>query len=177
METNFDFKKVITGAREVVEDPAASSTGSAVEMPPLFEEPPSKKVRIMSSEVSEDKVAVEIAMTHHTKVFTVWRPWEECSRCKKDMAGDDPVVTLPEEGDYNCPHTNALEYKNVVDMCLRGEGVVAGKEMFYLQDGTRCVHLEWMESDQEALRKLKRKMEAKKKNQVYPPDVKSAFQD
>lgn len=173
-DSQFDYKKIIKDARTPVQDPQGNGQGTAVELPKLFEGEP-KPPPVMSSEVSEDKISIEAAMRQFSKVFVIWRDWEECSRCSNDMEGDNPKVVLPDEGDYTCPHVNRREYKEIVDKCLSGDGVITLKESFNLQNGNRCVHLEWMEADAEAMRKIKRRAEEKKKNQVWPPDVEGAF--
>ena len=173
-DTQFDFKKLIVEARTPPEIPETTQ-GSAVELPKLFEEP-SKTPPIMSTEVSKDKVSIEVAMEQQTRVFTLWRPWEECTRCRNDMDGTPPKVILPDEGEYMCPHVQLEVYKNTIDMCLRGDAVLTNKEYFNLPNGTRCVHIEWMVADPVAMRKLKQNLEEKKKNQVWPPDVEGAFE-
>lgn len=174
-DSQFDYKRIITDARTPAEDPQVTGQGTAVELPKLFDAEP-KSLPIMSSEVPEDKISIEAAMRQFTKVFIIWRDWEECSRCSHDMEGDNPKVVLPDTGDYICPHVNVKEYKETIDRCLKGEGVITVKENFNLQNGNRCVHLEWMEADADAMRKIKRMAEEKKKNQVWPPDVEGAFQ-
>jgi hypothetical protein len=173
VETHFDFKQLVTESRTPTED-APTGQGTAVEFSPLFDKP-AKTPPITSSEVPEGKVAIEVAMNQFTKVFTLWRPWEDCTRCRRDMSGDEPKVVLPEEGDYTCPHVGISEYKRIIDRCLSGAGVISIKEMFNLPNGARCVHLEWMEADEAALKKLKQQEEAKKKGRVWPPDVDGAF--
>ncbi len=173
-KTHFDFKQLIVESRTASIDPQTSGEGSAVQMPKLFEAP-AKAPPIMSSEVPEGKASIEIAMRHFTKVFTLWRPWEDCRRCKNAMEGDDPLVVLPDEGDYTCPHVQTAEYKAIVDRCLSGAATMAVKEMFNLPMGARCVHLEWMEVDEVALKRLKNQEELKKQNAVFPPDVEGAF--
>jgi len=171
LERSFDFKQLIVEARTPPE-PAEVGQGTAVELPALFEEP-AKAAPVLASEVGEDKVSIEVAMQQNTEVFTLWRPWELCRRCMSAVA--TKAVELPETGDYTCPHVQSTEYKNIVDTCLRGDAVLTSKEMFNLPDGSRCVHIEWLVADAEAMRKLKRQTEGKKKNAIYPPDVEGAF--
>ncbi len=173
LDTQFDFKQLIQEARNVPIEPETGQ-GTAVELPALFEKPV-KAPPVMTSEVPEDKVAIEVAMHAYSKVYTLWRPWEDCKRCFNDMGGEDPKVVLPDEGDYSCPHVQVREYRESVDRCLSGKGVITTREMFNLPNGARCVHLEWMESDEKAMAKLKRMAEAKKRDAVYPPDVEGAF--
>jgi len=170
-ENTFDFKQLVINAQTppVVN---AAGQGTAVELPPLFEEPP-KTPPIISSELKEDKVSIEVAMRQNTEVFTLWKPWEECRRCLAAM--DANTTLLPDEQDYTCPHVQTEEYKRVINLCLRGDGVLTTKEMFNLPNGNRCVHVEWLVADEESMRRLKKQMEAKKANAVYPPDVAGAF--
>lgn len=171
IENTFDFKQLIVEARTPPE-PSEVGQGTAVELPSLFEEP-AKAPPVMSSEVKEDKVAIEVAMQQQTKVFTLWRPWETCRRCM--AAIDAGEIVLPYDGDHTCPHVQSAEYKTVVDHCLRGDAVLTSKEMFNLPNGARCVHVEWLKADEDSMRKLKRQLENKKQNAVYPPDVAGAF--
>ncbi len=170
-ENIFDFKQLIVEARTPPE-PAEVGQGTAVELPHLFEEP-AKAAPVIATEVAEDKVSIEVAMQQHTKVFTLWRPWEECARCYKAFKQGE--LDLPEDNDYTCPHIQAADYKKIVDTCLKGDAVLTSKEMFNLPNGSRCVHIEWLVADADAMRKLKRQVENKKKNAVYPPDVAGAF--
>jgi len=171
VENTFDFKQLIVEARTPPE-PAEVGQGTAVELPHLFEEPV-KAPPLMSTEVKEDKVAIEVAMQQQTKVFTLWRPWETCRRCLAAIKSGE--LELPEDGDHTCPHVQAEAYKAVVDVCLKGDAVLTSKEMFNLPDGARCVHVEWLTADEASMLKFKRQMEDKKKNSVYPPDVAGAF--
>jgi hypothetical protein len=171
VENTFDFKKLIVEAR-TPPVPSEVGQGTAVELPSLFEEP-AKAPPVMDSEVKEDKVAIEVAMQQQTKVFTIWRPWGLCRRCLSAI--DSGEILLPEDGDHTCPHVQSDAYKTVVDVCLRGDAVLTSKEMFNLPDGTRCVHVEWLKADEASMLKLKRQMEVKKKNSIYPPDVAGAF--
>jgi hypothetical protein len=170
-ENTFDFKQLIIDA-QTPPDPVGTGQGTAVELPPLFNDK-TKGPNLISSEVKEDKVSVEVAMQQHTKVFTLWRPWESCKRCQ--VALDIDETLLPDDGDYTCPHVQTEEYKKTVDLCLRGDAVLTAKEMFNLPNGSRCVHVEWLVADEASVRKLKKQMEAKKANSVYPPDVEGAF--
>lgn len=170
-ENTFDFKQLVVSAQATPEAPATGQ-GTAVELPPLFDDIP-KAPPLVSAEVKEDKVSIDVAMQQHTKVFTLWRPWTECRRCHHAM--DANKVELPEDEDYTCPHVQVEEYKKIVNMCLRGDAVLTTKEMFNLQDGSRCVHVEWLIADEDSLRRMKRQMESKKANAVYPPDVEGAF--
>ena len=174
-ENTFDFKQLIVEAQRVPDSPVGNQ-GTAVELPALFDEPP-KLPPLMASEIKEDKVSVEVAMQQHTKVFTLWRPWDECRRCHAELSSDDAVASLPEDGDYTCPHVQVEEYKKTVNMCLRGDAVLTSKEMFNLPNGSRCVHVEWLVADPESMRRLKKQMETKKANSVYPPDVEGAFKN
>jgi hypothetical protein len=118
-------------------------------------------------------MGAETAYVSFSKVFLLWRPWAECARCMREI--NSGSIQLPETGDHTCPHNQGNEYKHTVDRCLRGDAVLQSRNYFNLKDGTRCVHIEWMEYDADYLRQMQRKEEAKKKNRVWPPDPESKF--
>jgi hypothetical protein len=76
------------------------------------------------------------------RVFVVYRPWTDCSRCAEAIARDGAV--LPEVGDLSCPHTNVLEYQTIVNKCLAGEFVMGKETEITQKDGTVCVSLQWL---------------------------------
>lgn len=179
INTGFDYLKIAQGARTIPEPPQGRAS-SATEMAPLFEERETQEPFMREPQRNDDgtaeKVAVETTYRSFSKTFTIWRPWEACNRCGDAIAAQN-VVIPSDAGDYECPHTQADEYKETVDRCLRGDGIITTKEVFNMPPpmNTRCAHLEWLEADPEELRKLKRQAEEQKKNQVYPPDVAGAF--
>jgi hypothetical protein len=107
-----------------------------------------------------------------TKVFVLWRPWEECSRCTADVSNN--IVVVPTTGEYTCPHNQEDEYKNVKDIALRGRYILQREEFFKLKDGTLCAHLVWVSRNKKFIAEATaRAAKAKEmlKNQVYPPQV------
>lgn len=79
----------------------------------------------------------------HRKVFTIFRPWESCSRCTGDIAMGKAVV--PEEGDYSCPHNTLVEYEQIVNDVLAGKLVFGSEQENTLKDGTILVSMRWYE--------------------------------
>ncbi len=79
--------------------------------------------------------------TGERRVFTIWRPWDQCDRCKNAISGNE--VTLPAEGDYECPHTNRKAYKEILDRTLAGELMHWGEKEEVLRDGTVIISLRW----------------------------------
>jgi hypothetical protein len=85
-------------------------------------------------------------------------------------------VTIPlDEGDYECPHVQLEAYKAVMDMGLKGDCIIALKELFVQPNGTRCAHIEWLTPDKDAIRQQKKIEEEKRSNRVFPPDIEGAF--
>lgn len=174
--SGFNYLKSAQGARRIPEPEGGQSANPVLELPSIFEEKEEAPTPFIKPEVADDKVAVETTYRHFSRVFTLWRPHESCGRCK--TAIDSGHVILPQDaGDYACPHTQTSEYKEVIDRGLRGDSVITVRDHFNNPPpiNSRCVYVEWMEADPEALRKLVKEAEAKKKNQVYPPDVDGAF--
>jgi hypothetical protein len=169
--SGFKYPQIVQEARQL---PAPSETeqGNVTELIPLVDGNKLKNP-FVAEESGEEKVGVELAYRVFSRVFVIWRPWEICKRCQDDL--DTQKVVLPNSGDYSCPHTQAVEYKEIVDRCLKGDGVVSTKEAFNLKNGTRCVHLEWLEADPERMAEFKKQEAERIKNQVYPPDVAGAF--
>lgn len=169
--TGFNYPKLVQDARELPPAPE-EATGNVTELVPLIN---GDKLRnpFVKEEVEETKVAPELFYRVFSKVFVIWRPWETCKRCIQEL--DDENLQLPSNGDYTCPHVNSVEYKDTIDRCLRGEGIISTKEAFNLKNGTRCVHVEWMEADPERAKEIEKMMAEREKNRVYPPDVEGAF--
>jgi len=117
------------------------------------------------------KLAMDINCVSFSKVFVLWRPWENCARCKLDIANEK--VELPESGDYTCPHVQEQEYKAIKDMCLSGEAVLQKEEFFNIRSSdARCVHILWWRLDDASLEKLKQR---KSRDAVYPPNPEAVF--
>lgn len=170
--TGFNYAQIVQASRVLPETPQGQPS-AGTELPPTVR---SKKAqnKFFQTEAPEDKPGLEVVMQHHSKVFVVWRPWEECERCH-NMISQGETAAPPLAGDLECPHNQQEEYKAIVDMSLRGEYIITVKDMFMLPNGTRCVHLEWMEPDEARMQQKEREAKEKRKNRVFPPDVAGAF--
>lgn len=163
------FAQTIESAREVPKsvDPMTPQ----LDIPQMFaKEPPNPNI----GEVKEGG-GLELHYTMHTAVHVLWRPWWKCGRCKKDIEKDESL--LPAVGDYNCPHNNSSEYKDIVDRCLKGDYIRQQEEFTTLPDGTRVVHIIWLETDPEQTKKLAEAEANKKATRVWPPNIEEAFKE
>jgi hypothetical protein len=82
---------------------------------------------------------------------------------------------MPEDDTYTCPHVQSRKYKETIDKCLAGKGMLATKEFFNLKNGTRVAHVEWLEGDPEHIAKLQKEAEEAKSRAVYPPNPEAVF--
>jgi hypothetical protein len=91
--------------------------------------------------------------TYECRVFTVFRPWQECHRCqkafrpKKNAEGqwEDPDLEMPEDEDYICPHNEMAEYSQLVNKISRGEARLIRRSLETLKTGVVQALLEWGE--------------------------------
>jgi len=167
-QSGFNYSELAQKAR-TLPDTKEGAPSNVVELAPVFKPPKNADSPYIETDVPDDKPALQMHYLSFTKVFVLWRPWEKCKRCI--TAIDQGTVTLPEQSDYSCPHTQKVAYKEIIDRGLKGNAVLTAKEPFNLPNGTRCVHVEWMEPDPEQKKKIEKEMEERKKNRVYPPDV------
>ncbi|RKY27690.1 MAG: hypothetical protein DRP83_01905 [Planctomycetota bacterium] len=158
---------LLQGAR--AEPPRMSAE---TELPTLFGAP-HKEDPLIAKDIEDLQPGRKVRMVSFTKTFILWRPWEKCDRCKAMLA--EERIKLPEVGDWTCPHVQVVDYKEVKDKTLRGEGLKEFEEHFQLHDGTRCVQFSWLETDPEYLEEMKKKAEEATKNRVYPPNPEAAF--
>lgn len=166
---NETFAETIEAAREIPK--SADPMTPQLDIPQMFEkEPPNPNIG-----TAKDGSGLELRYTSHSAVYVLWRPWWKCGRCKKDIEKDESL--LPEVGDYNCPHNNTANYKSIVDRCLSGDFIRQQEEFNTLVDGTRIVHVVWLETDPEQTKKLVKAEAYKKANQVWPPNIEEAFKD
>lgn len=188
--SGFDFLQIVEDSRKLPETPAGSPSSAAVELPAASKEEEEKNP-FLEEEVPENKVAVPTHYLSYSRVFVLWKDWEGCAKCLRDIAKKEKEIEVakakaqeegveyePELGEreeWECPHNHRKEYKETLDRCLRGDGVIVLREAFNLKNGTRCMHLEWVEADPEFIRKQEEQARIRKENQVYPPDVDAAF--
>jgi hypothetical protein len=121
-----------------------------------------------------DQIGSKVRCLQFSEVFVLWRPWETCKVCK-DKVDQNPEL-MPESDTYVCPHVQKTKYKETIDKCLSGKGMLATKEFFNLKNGTRVAHVEWLEGDPEHLARLQKEAEIARERAVYPPNPKEAFQ-
>jgi len=143
-----------------------------VELPTLFS-PPADNVPLVAKEVENLQPGRKVRMVSYLRTFVVWRPWSKCDRCKASIAKDE--ISLPDVGDYTCPHVQLVEYKEVKDRTLSGEALRENEEHFQLHDGTRCVEISWLETDPEFLEEMERKAKEAAEKAVYPPNPEAVF--
>jgi hypothetical protein len=79
----------------------------------------------------------------HRRVFTIFRPWDGCARCGQDIAAS--TTSLPEDGDYDCPHTALVEYEDIVNDILAGKMIFGSEQEITQKDGSVLVSLRWYE--------------------------------
>jgi rubredoxin len=117
------------------------------------------------------KMSMDLNCVSFSKVLVLWRPWENCPRCK--IAMGEGKIEFPEEGDYVCPHTQEKEYKRIKDLCLCGEAVLQKEEFFNVRStDARCVHILWWCLDEASLKRMNAK---KTGDVVYPPNPEAVF--
>ena len=165
---------IIESAREL---PKSAEPQRELDIPQMFE----KQSPNPNIGKALGPLGLELKYTSHSAVYLLWRPWSKCSRCLKAIEeaenGEDNKPLLPDVGEYTCPHNQTTEYKHILDRCLTGDFLHRKEEYFNLVDGTRCVHLMWLEPDPEQAKKLAEAEEIKKKTRVYPPDIDGAFKE
>jgi hypothetical protein len=90
---------------------------------------------------------------YQCRVFTVFRPWQECQRClkmfrpKKNADGDyvEPEIVMQEDADYVCPHNEKAEYVALVNRIARAEVQLVSRAMETLKPGVVQALVEWGE--------------------------------
>lgn len=136
-----DFASIIARANEM---PAQQQHGR--DLPDSFPFSPHAEHKVVDT-TDEDPKAVPGAVKYpfkiHRRVFTIYRPWESCGRCKDDIGAQKTV--LPDVGDYECPHNNKSEYENVQNEILQARLVQGSEQEVVLRDGTIVISLRWYE--------------------------------
>ena len=183
-EKSDTFANVIEGSRAIPEPMVGG--GGSLDIPQMFQkEQPNPNVG-----EAKDGKGLNLKYLSNSSVYLLWRPWSKCGRCLKDIRVMDDAMAavpqgeetelvpiLPDVGEYTCPHNQNPEYKSVIDRCLTGDFIFRNEEFFNMVDGTRCVHISWLEPDPEQMKKMKEAAAAKKEDAVYPPNVAEAFKD
>lgn len=168
-ETGFNYTEMAQRARTLPEVQEGGPSNNIVELAPVFKGNTVEDHPYIEKDIPDSKPAPKTDFLCFTKVFVLWRPWEKCRRCLQATDADPSL--LPDQSDYTCPHTQEAAYKEIVDRGLSGDTVLTVKEPFNLPNGTRCVHLEWLEPDPEKRKQIEEAEARKKETRVYPPDV------
>lgn len=158
---------LLSGAR--AEPPRMSAE---TELPTLFS-PPKAPDPLVAEKIQDLQPSRQVRLVSFTKTFVLWRPWEKCDRCKRRLADGD--ITLPDVGDWTCPHVQVVDYKDTKDKTLRGDGLKEFEEHFQLHDGTRCVQFSWLETDPEFIEEMKKKAKEEEEDRIYPPNPEKVF--
>lgn len=165
------FLEVIEGARSI---PEGLDVLKERDSPAPVSSTPAKESLVTSPDPEDlDLLGNIVDCKSFSKVFVIWRPWETCPLCKMKLEKDPDsfgYTGMPE-----CPHVQALEYKKIMDHCLSGKGAINLKECYTLKNGSRIVHLEWLERDPLSVLKHKEELERQQKESVYPPNPEAAF--
>lgn len=89
---------------------------------------------------------------YQCRVFTVFRPWQECYRCLKAFRpkkGEDgetaAAVVMDEDADYVCPHNENTAYTALANRMQKNEVVLVHRVMETLKSGVVQVVAEWGE--------------------------------
>jgi hypothetical protein len=174
--SGFNYLAIANNARSQPAPSQGGPGGDTLELGPMFSVETDLDTMVnphIRKDTPPEKASVESSYQAYSKVFCIWRDWEACARCQNALASGHAILPV-KDGDYECPHTQAKEYKAVMDKYLKGDCTIVSKEPFPTE-GARFVHVEWMEVDPDEARRIKRLMEERKRNQIYPPNVEQAF--
>ena len=151
-----DFINALSAASQV-----PNQSGDGKDLPDGFPTASVQGHRIIDSSKEEGiEGASAFDYASHRKVFVIYRPWTECSRCAQQLANQK--ITLPDdEGDITCAHTQLREYKEVLDKGLAGQLILGTEQESTQRDGTIVVSLKWFEAkiNYKKQRALKKKLE------------------
>lgn len=134
-----DFAAVLAAAQRS----PADFENLGKDLPDGFPLPPGEYGRVIDTEKEGIPGITAYDFKVKRQVFTIFRPWDHCSRCGQDLASG--AATLPEAGDYSCPHTSIDEYQAIVDDCLSGKMVYGSEQEITQKDGTVLVSVKWYE--------------------------------
>jgi hypothetical protein len=163
-DAGLDFAAALSAA-QTPPQPVADG----VDLPDGFPLPIAKTHRVIDSNKDPTGVPGALAYDYHVqrKVFVIYRPYWECNRCRDDMLNN--MVSMPKEGDYECPHVHIKGYQEVVDKALAGQIIIGPELERVLKDGTILVSLKWWEQklNHKRMRQLQR--EAARERGDEPP--------
>lgn len=171
INTGFNYVTLATEARRQPPSTMGGPGGDVLEIPGFFQGEQANPH--VNPETPPEKPGIETSYVSTTKVFCVWRDWAMCERCQNALGSGHATLPMA-SGDYTCPHTQLPEYKAVIDKHAKGDAAIVFKEVFSTE-GARYAHLEWMEIDPEAARRMQEREKARQKDRVYPPNPEAAF--
>lgn len=89
---------------------------------------------------------------YYCRVFVLFRPWEECTRCKtvlRAKKNDQGEYELPEllrnDEDFTCPHNELREYTELVNRIQDTKGANLMRQLDTLKTGTVQALVQWAE--------------------------------
>jgi len=135
------------------------------DLPDGFPMGPGEQHRVVDTENEGIPGVTAYDFKIHRKVFTIFRPWEGCSRCGQDLASG--AASLPDSGDYECPHTALDEYQTIVNEILAGKMIFGSEQEITQKDGTVLVSLRWYEK----IPSKKKKPQVRVDGTVEEPDL------
>lgn len=134
-----DFAAVLAAAQRS----PADFENLGKDLPDGFPLPSGEHGRVIDTEKEGVPGAMAWDYKPHREVFTIFRPWESCSRCGQDLASG--TESLPSVGDYRCPHNHKDEYEAILADCLSGKLVYDREQEIVQKDGVVLVSLKWHE--------------------------------
>ena len=89
------------------------------------------------------------------RVYTIFRPWQECARCmrdfrpKKNAEGnwEEAALVLDGDGDYVCPHNEMKLYEEQINKIIgaKKRARLLRRNVETLKNGTVQALVEWAE--------------------------------
>lgn len=137
-EAGLDFAEVLNKAQKSPAD--FESLGK--DLPDGFMPPPGEKVVDSTGEEGIPGIT-NYDYKIHRRVFTIFRPWDACARCGQDIAANK--ASLPDDGDYECPHVAKDDYEEISNDILAGKLIFGSEQESNLKDGTVLISLRWYE--------------------------------
>jgi hypothetical protein len=138
-EVGSDFASVLSAAMQGPSEPDERGR----DLPDGFPLPFNDKHRVIDTEADGIAGVTAYDFKIHRKVFTIFRPWESCSRCGNDFASG--AANLPDTGDYECPHVTRPEYEETINAILAGKMLFGSEQEIPQKDGSVIISLRWYE--------------------------------
>lgn len=159
-DVGHDFATVLNSATRAPTD----FEGLGKDLPDGFPFAPGNN-RVIDSESEGIPGVIAYDFKIHRRVFTIFHPWDSCARCGQDIASN--AVSLPDDGDYECPHTAKADYEAITNDILAGKLLFGSEQEVVQRDGSIVISLRWYEK----IPKQKKKPQAGLDGTVREPDV------